>query len=76
MIQWQGVFPALTTPFTIDGKLDLHMFSKNLDAQIEAGVHGLIVGGSLGEASTIRPDEREQLLKTLLKRPGGGFLFY
>jgi 4-hydroxy-tetrahydrodipicolinate synthase len=63
MIQWKGVFPALTTPFTSDGKLDLPFFNKNLDAQISAGVHGLIVGGSLGEASTIRQDEKEQLVK-------------
>jgi len=68
MIQWQGVFPALTTPFTIDGKLDLPMFEKNLDAQIDAGVHGLIVGGSLGEASTIRQEEKEQLIRKALEK--------
>ena len=39
------------------------MFEKNLDAQIDAGVHGLIVGGSLGEASTIRQEEKEQLIR-------------
>src|SRR5690349_20413360 len=63
MIQWKGVFPALTTPFTSDGKLDIPLFEKNLDAQFSAGVHGLIVGGSLGEASTIRQDEKEQMVK-------------
>ena len=68
MIQWQGVFPALTTPFTIDSKLDLLMFEKNLDAQLDAGVHGLIVGGSLGEASTIRQEEKEQLVKKALEK--------
>jgi len=68
MIQWHGVFPALTTPFTSDGKIDLLMFEKNLDAQIQAGVHGLIIGGSLGEASTLRPEEKEQLTKTALAK--------
>jgi 4-hydroxy-tetrahydrodipicolinate synthase len=68
MFYWHGVFPALTTPFTADGKLDLNLFEKNLDAQIEAGVHGLIVGGSLGEASTIKQDEREQLMKTAVAK--------
>ncbi len=71
MIQWQGVFPALTTPFTTDGRLDVRMFQKNLDAQIQAGVHGLIVGGSLGEASTLRADEKEQLLKLAVERSAG-----
>ena len=70
MIQWQGVFPALTTPFTADGKLDLPMFEKNLDAQIQSGVHGLIIGGSLGEASTIKPEEKEQLTKTAIAKAG------
>ena len=70
MIQWQGVFPALTTPFTADGKIDLLMFEKNVDAQIQAGVHGLIVGGSLGEASTIKPEEKEQLTKAALAKGG------
>ncbi len=71
MIPWQGVFPALTTPFTADGKLDLPLFEKNIEAQLAAGVHGLIVGGSLGEASTIRPDEKEQLIKIAIQKASG-----
>ncbi|MBX3253765.1 MAG: dihydrodipicolinate synthase family protein [Chitinophagaceae bacterium] len=62
-IQWKGVFPALTTKFTANDTLDLHLFDKNLDAQTEAGVGGIIVGGSLGEASTITENEKEQLVK-------------
>jgi len=71
MIQWHGVFPALTTPFTPDSKLDLSLFEKNLDAQMQAGVHGLIIGGSLGEASTIRQDEKELLTKKALEKAEG-----
>ena len=71
MIQWHGVFPALTTPFTPDSKLDLSLFEKNLDAQVQAGVHGLIIGGSLGEASTIRQDEKELLTKKALEKAEG-----
>ena len=46
----KGIFPALTTPFTDTDELDLGIFKINLDAQIQAGVHGIILGGSLGEA--------------------------
>jgi dihydrodipicolinate synthase/N-acetylneuraminate lyase len=60
-IQWQGVFPALLTPFTKDDKIDIPLFRKNLKAQLEAGVDGVILGGSLGEASTINYDEKQQL---------------
>ncbi len=59
--EWKGVFPALLTPFTKDDKLDLDMFEKNLAAQIGAGIHGIVIGGSLGEASTITEKEKEEL---------------
>ena len=44
--KWQGVFPALLTPFTSNDSLDLKMYEKNLDAQVDAGVAGVIIGGS------------------------------
>ncbi len=62
-IEWKGVFPALLTPFTQDDQLDIPLFEKNLQAQLDAGVSGVIIGGSLGEASTITSDEKEKLVK-------------
>ncbi len=62
-IEWKGVFPALLTPFTQDDQLDILLFEKNLQAQLDAGVSGVIIGGSLGEASTITSDEKEKLAK-------------
>jgi dihydrodipicolinate synthase/N-acetylneuraminate lyase len=62
-IEWKGVFPALTTKFTTDDKLDYPLFKKNLQAQLEAGVQGVILGGSLGEASTLTNEEKFDLLK-------------
>ena len=63
---WEGVYPALLTPFTADDQIDLPLFEKNLNAQLEAGVHGFIIGGSLGEASTLLHDEKMALLKSAL----------
>jgi dihydrodipicolinate synthase/N-acetylneuraminate lyase len=63
MIKWQGVFPALTTKFTKEDKLDLKLFEKNLDAQLAAGVDGVILGGSLGEASVLSNQEKLELVK-------------
>jgi 4-hydroxy-tetrahydrodipicolinate synthase len=60
-VNWKGVFPALLTPFTQDDRLDLLVFEKNLQAQLDAGIHGIIIGGSLGEASTITEKEKEEL---------------
>jgi dihydrodipicolinate synthase/N-acetylneuraminate lyase len=71
MIDWSGVIPALTTKFKVDDTLDLHMFEKNLQAQIDAGVNGVIIGGSLGEASTLTTAEKEALVKSSVKKVAG-----
>ncbi|WP_438710936.1 dihydrodipicolinate synthase family protein [Aquimarina muelleri] len=64
VIDWKGVMPAVTTKFTKDDTLDLKMFEVNIHAQLEAGVHGIILGGTLGEASTLSDDEKRILVKT------------
>lgn len=69
--QWNGVYPAMTTKFTADGHLDLPAFQKNIEAQIEAGIDGLIIGGSLGESSTLTWQERITLLKAGLETAAG-----
>jgi 1-pyrroline-4-hydroxy-2-carboxylate deaminase len=61
--EWKGVFPALLTPFTADDQVDMAMYEKNLNAQVDAGVRGIIIGGSLGEASTLTIDEKEALVR-------------
>ncbi len=66
-IHWKGIFPALTTKFDGNDKLDLNQQAINTTAQLAAGVNGLILGGSLGEASTLRIDEKEVLLKSTLE---------
>src|SRR3978361_523768 len=60
---WQGVFPAVKTKFTDSDEIDFDAFDRNLSAQLEAGVDGFILGGSLGEASVLSDDEKFALLK-------------
>ena len=62
-IEWKGVFPAITTKFTEDDKLDLALFTKNIEVQIQSGIDGLILGGTLGEASVLTTEEKETLVK-------------
>jgi dihydrodipicolinate synthase/N-acetylneuraminate lyase len=69
--QWMGIYPALLSPFRADDSLDLPLFEKNLQAQLEAGVHGLIIGGSLGEASTLRSEEKKELVSAAKSSSGG-----
>lgn len=70
-MNWQGVFPAVTTKFHQDGSLDMDMFFKNLDAQLEAGVHGIILGGTLGESSVLSLEEKIQLTTETVKYVNG-----
>ena len=69
--EWKGVFPALLTPFDANEELDLNMYEKNLQAQVDAGVSGIIIGGSLGEASSITLEEKEALVKCSVKYLNG-----
>ena len=59
--EWKGVFPALLTPFTENNEIDFDMFKINLKAQQDAGVDGIILGGSLGEASSLSNEEKKSL---------------
>ena len=52
-LTWKGVYPALLTPFKQDDSIDFEVYNKNLQAQIGAGIDGIILGGSLGEARFI-----------------------
>ncbi len=67
-IEWKGVYPALTTKFTSKDELDLTLFEKNLNAQLAAGVEGVILGGTLGEASVLTTAEKETLVKFTLEK--------
>ena len=61
-MNWKGVFPAVTTKFHPDHTLDLKKFQHNIENQIQAGASGLILGGTLGEASVLSDAEKELLV--------------
>jgi len=70
-IQWKGVFPALTTKFTVADELDFPLFEKNLNAQLAAGVEGVILGGTLGESSVLSNEEKFSLVKFTVEKVAG-----
>lgn len=70
IVRWEGVYPALTTKFTADGQLDIPAFLHNIGVQVEAGVDGIIIGGSLGESSTLSHEERIILTQAALEAVG------
>lgn len=70
-VEWKGVFPAVTTKFTSNDQLDISMFEKNINAQLKAGVDGIILGGTLGESSVLSDKEREILVKEAVRISNG-----
>jgi len=63
--------PAVTTKFTNNDELDLQMFEVNIKAQLDAGVHGIVLGGTLGEASTLLDEEKRALTTTTVEMVKG-----
>ncbi|MCE7862574.1 MAG: dihydrodipicolinate synthase family protein [Bacteroidetes bacterium CHB5] len=70
-VSWNGIYSALTTKFTTDDKLDFALFEKNLKAQLDAGVEGVILGGTLGEASVLSNSEKFDLVKFTAEKVAG-----
>jgi 4-hydroxy-tetrahydrodipicolinate synthase len=68
---WAGVYPAVTTQFTSDQALDLEATKSHVKTLIEAGVHGLIMLGTVGENTALEPDEKRAVLVAALEAAGG-----
>jgi 1-pyrroline-4-hydroxy-2-carboxylate deaminase len=62
-IEWSGVFPALTTKFTSDDKVDLKLMEQHMLNQLKAGVDGLVVLGSLGENGSLSAEEKREIVR-------------
>ncbi len=68
---WKGVFPAVTTKFKDDFSLDYAGTQKGVNAQIDAGVHGIVTTGSLGESSTLSYEEKQEVLRIAVETADG-----
>lgn len=60
---WHGVFPAATTQFHADESLNLEATLAHLQVMIKAGIHGVIVLGSVGENTALSYDEKLEVLR-------------
>jgi 4-hydroxy-tetrahydrodipicolinate synthase len=70
-VNWRGVFPAATTEFGPDYALDLPATLAHLDRIIDAGVHGMIMLGTVGENGTLEPDEKLAVLSAAVDHVAG-----
>ena len=67
---WSGVFPAVTTKFTPDDRLDHAEMERCFALQMDAGCDGIIVCGSLGEGPMLSHDEKLDVFATARKVAG------
>lgn len=70
-VEWKGVFPAATTAFTRGQAVDLEATAAHYDALVRAGVHGLVVLGSVGENSSLEGEEKRKVLRAAVRAVGG-----
>jgi 1-pyrroline-4-hydroxy-2-carboxylate deaminase len=69
-VNWRGVFPAATTHFHDDQSLDLRATMAHLDAMLEAGVHGVIMLGTVGENCSLEYREKLDVLRATVAHVG------
>ncbi len=70
-VSWHGVFPAITTQFRPDHSLDLAATSKHLSAMIDAGIHGVVALGTVGENTALDNAEKLEIIRELKKTASG-----
>ena len=64
---WRGVFPAVCTQFKADELLDIPATLAHIDAMLAAGIHGLVMLGSVGENTALEVAEKKELLAATVK---------
>ncbi len=69
-VDWHGVYPAVTTQFRDDQSVDLPATGKHLEALLNAGVHGIIVLGTVGENNSLEYAEKLEVLRGTVQRVG------
>ena len=70
-VNWKGVFPAITTQFRRDQSLDLAATAKHLEAMIRAGIHGVVLLGTVGENTALEYPEKLSVLEEMKRTVRG-----
>ena len=68
---FEGIIPAVTTPFTADDQVDVEALKANCEALVEAGVHGFVATGTMGEAGSLSSEERRTVVQAVVEAAAG-----
>ena len=70
-MRFPGIIPAVTTPFDANGAVDAAGIAANVRFLLDAGVHGIVGTGTMGEAGSLDAAERRLVLGTVCEAVGG-----
>ncbi|MFZ2492483.1 MAG: dihydrodipicolinate synthase family protein, partial [Thermoanaerobaculia bacterium] len=70
LMKWEGVIPAITTPFRPDGEVDLEFLARHVTWLVDEGCSGIVALGSLGEGATLRFEEKVEILRACVQAVG------
>src|SRR5581483_1891780 len=68
---WSGVFPAATTQFDEALNVDLPATRAVQAALLRAGVHGLVILGTVGENNSLSAEEKRAVLQAAVETAAG-----
>ena len=70
-MRFEGILPAVTTPFDDSDQIDVDALKANVEAMLEAGVHGFVATGTMGEAAGLSREERRTVVRAVVEQTGG-----
>jgi 4-hydroxy-tetrahydrodipicolinate synthase len=70
-MRFEGIIPAVTTPFTEDGSIDTAALAGNVRALLDAGVQGIVGTGTMGEAGSMTAEERRTVIAAIAAEVDG-----
>src|SRR4051795_4485322 len=71
MAHFEGIIPAVTTPFDDSGAIDEGALERNVVAYVDAGVHGVVANGTMGEAGSLSAAERRAVVGAVARAAAG-----
>jgi 4-hydroxy-tetrahydrodipicolinate synthase len=70
-VSFEGIIPAVTTPFDEGLKIDFEALGTNVEHLVSAGVHGIVGTGTMGESGSLSRDERREVLEAIVATVDG-----
>jgi 4-hydroxy-tetrahydrodipicolinate synthase len=70
-VRFPGIIPAVTTPFDASGAVDTAALADNVAALLDAGIHGIVATGTMGEAGSLSSDERSTVVRAVIAAADG-----